>query len=161
MSSRQSRRSRRKNRTFVPITTLGGDSTKETCWCEDEELLDGYGLSGTPHPGIETLDHDIDTGPVSPLDDPTNFIEDCILVASSSPQAGAGACIHKSLELVAEAFWPDLVAGAHTWFDGETKEIVVETRTTAFRITVREVSRSAAHHRAVFEDDLRRASPVR
>jgi hypothetical protein len=152
MSSRQTRRSRRKNRKFVPIKMQRGESKKESCWCEDERLLEGYGLPGTPPPNGGLLVPPKDaTESSNPANDVTNFIEDCLLVASSSPQAAAGPYIHKSLELVAEMYWPDLVVGAQTWFDGETEEIVVETETAAFRIKVREVPKATAHHGAGFE----------
>ena len=82
-----------------------------------------------------------DEGPRTPRDEAVSFLEHCILVASGSPSASDGEAIHKALELVADAFWPDLRVGAHVRYNMEAEALEVETPNALYAITVRAVAR--------------------
>jgi len=80
-------------------------------------------------------------GPRTLRDDAVHFLEHCMYVASGSPLARDGEAIHHALELVAEAFWPDLQDRAQFQYNMETDEIEVETPNALYYIAVRAVER--------------------
>ena len=158
MTSRSSRRSRRKRHKFVPEIHALATGVVLGCECEDEAVFEGYGLLGLPGPGPAVVE--MGTGPFSPEDEATNFIEHCVLVASSSPLASDCPHVHRSLQRVAEGFWPDLAAGASMWFDGEATETVVETGDRIFRIRVREAPGPTSRSGSVIKADPHRVDPA-
>lgn len=160
MTSRRSRRSRRKRQVFVPDRVRGGESSREGCWCGNERLHEAFGPPVTPPPDGKVLHLEIATPPFSPEEEATHFIEHCILVASGSTQANDDLVIHRMLELIAEGSWPSLTQGVHAWFDAEAKETIVETADAAFAIRVREVPKATAPDRAVAEHDPHHMPPV-
>jgi hypothetical protein len=83
----------------------------------------------------------IDEEPRTPRDDAVSFLEHCILVASGSPMANDGEAINQALELIADAFWPDLRDGAHLRYNMEAEALEVETPNAHYAITVRAVER--------------------
>lgn len=62
--------------------------------------------------------------------DAVAFLEHCMYLVGRSALTNDGEAIHKALELVAEAFWPDLQEQAQFQYNAETNEIEVETRMT-------------------------------
>jgi hypothetical protein len=82
-----------------------------------------------------------DEEPRTLRDDAVSFLEHCILVASGSPLASDGEVISQALELVADAFWPDLRDGAHLRYNMKTEALEVETPNAHYAITVRAVDR--------------------
>lgn len=74
-------------------------------------------------------------------EDMISFVEHCILVAGGSSQTSDGEAIRQALRLVAEAFCPDLLAGAITTYNMETDEINIETPGAIYYVSVRAVVR--------------------
>lgn len=73
--------------------------------------------------------------------DAVAFLEHCMYVGAKSPLVSDGEAIHHALELVAEAFWPDLQEQARFQYNMETDEIEVETPNAYYYVAVRAVER--------------------
>lgn len=76
-----------------------------------------------------------------PRGDAVAFIEHCLYLGGRSPLVNDGDAIHRAVELIAEAFWPDLQDQAQFQYNMETDEIEVETPNAYYYIAVRAVER--------------------
>jgi|tagenome__1003787_1003787.scaffolds.fasta_scaffold20794661_1 hypothetical protein len=73
--------------------------------------------------------------------DAVAFLEHCLYLGAKSRLVNDGEDIHRAVEAVAEAFWPDLLERAQFQYNGETDEIEVETPKAYYYIAVRAVER--------------------